>query len=1082
MSIASQNALKGYSYQKDVYLLFLKIMDSKREILVLDAEINNQKQGKTDHNFDDIKVKTKKNSYYIQTKNFKDSVSLKKDIKIEKDAILLKGNEIKFKEDAINILIISNVDIVSDDSVLGLPAKKFNDFYIISLNKEEISNISDKLYFNDTREIQIINFGNHRLSSANFQIKQEDLPYLTNFTTDLSENTIHLRDLPNEINEGILWYVGKPGVGKSHFVKELVDKFDDVLLYRFWIGPQDENIKSRRDFNEFINDIACSIFKSNRAYEIQELVNQINKEKPMIIIDGLDHVENYNDEELPQFIDFINKIAKARILVFSRELKHDISWKKKELDNWNESQTHKFLEKYFTINDENIEDKIYSISKGYPIITYFLAEQYLSEHKISFNGEISGLDEYYAKLIKKVDMYEHLSFFLLNESFFLNDEISLFCEDYQSRTIEKFISICPYLFKKDFNRISFIHDSLNTYLRRLLPDYLEINKEVLIKIRKSIENQEIRFLARIDSFNFDDEFLKKILLDYEDMKVFKELTDSNFDYESIQTFYIKLRLILKKFPKLFNITQYYATISILTIVNRLNKMLIYEEIYYHIINYLNENDIDENSIFSNGILWNFYKYNKNHDEKGIKEYLKELNYDVGSEFDLIKRNWKKEYILSLSDEKSLIETIKTPNNLFETEKYEFLINLILKTWIDKNKKSKLYKNFEEYLSEGYSPKVEKDFKDICSNLNIDYVYENELWKSKKIVQALKLENHELNDLNLKKLMQENNCEYSIEIYSFLLNYMRIYSFYDKLNYNIYDLNQFFKMYYFRKDYSVYTLNNALVAFEKQHLIDEFDSFDLINSVMDKSEKGIRDLLNDYLNQKDYTFIEKLNNNHKFDNILNYNLIELKHPRLNYISQNILMKIVVNRYLKGYNKNIDYEEIEELLKSCYVKKVSNFFKFGHISIINVPKKEIPKIEKFGFVCSEKKLEESEDFVRKPLDMGRISLDDLDYVIKQDLPCTEIAKYPSHFFFAFPYVELYEHYDKNDLKNNCMEIIYNSLFAKAFISGFQIYYAVTDLFLGNFPYFIDMIGYEGNWEELFKIFQEFINQSNISWKKN
>ena len=57
MSIASQNALKGYSYQKDVYLLFLKIMDSKREILVLDAEINNQKQGKTDHNFDDIKVK-----------------------------------------------------------------------------------------------------------------------------------------------------------------------------------------------------------------------------------------------------------------------------------------------------------------------------------------------------------------------------------------------------------------------------------------------------------------------------------------------------------------------------------------------------------------------------------------------------------------------------------------------------------------------------------------------------------------------------------------------------------------------------------------------------------------------------------------------------------------------------------------------------------------------------------------------------------------------------------------------------------------------------------------------------------------
>lgn len=48
----------------------------------------------------------------------------------------------------------------------------------------------------------------------------------------------------------------------------------------------------------------------------------------MIIIDGLDHVENYNPQQLQDFVEFINKLVDVRVVVLSRPLKCNIEWKK----------------------------------------------------------------------------------------------------------------------------------------------------------------------------------------------------------------------------------------------------------------------------------------------------------------------------------------------------------------------------------------------------------------------------------------------------------------------------------------------------------------------------------------------------------------------------------------------------------------------------------------------------------------------------------------------------------------------------------------------------------------------------------
>ncbi|MDR1630478.1 MAG: hypothetical protein LBS36_09760, partial [Oscillospiraceae bacterium] len=41
---------------------------------------------------------------------------------------------------------------------------------------------------------------------------------------------------------------GKPGVGKSHLVNEILEKYPDAIVYRFWTGSQYPNRNKIRGF------------------------------------------------------------------------------------------------------------------------------------------------------------------------------------------------------------------------------------------------------------------------------------------------------------------------------------------------------------------------------------------------------------------------------------------------------------------------------------------------------------------------------------------------------------------------------------------------------------------------------------------------------------------------------------------------------------------------------------------------------------------------------------------------------------------------------------------------------------------
>lgn len=249
-----------------VFALFSAIMDLKREILYVESE------SPTPGNFDDLKICAKTNKdgsedscvYRVQVKNY-DGITLKGiHVVVGTSAadsyVKARQTESYFDPDDNNVFIVNSDNIKADSQVLSLPAKKVNGIWIVPVTCERIADFLDESYCDNARELEILHLAGHATVGGKFSICQEELPKLVRFGFELEETTVPVHQLPDVIENGITWIVGKPGVGKSHFVSELEKKFTDAVYYRFWIGPQDPAIEKRLQYSAFLSDIAKELF------------------------------------------------------------------------------------------------------------------------------------------------------------------------------------------------------------------------------------------------------------------------------------------------------------------------------------------------------------------------------------------------------------------------------------------------------------------------------------------------------------------------------------------------------------------------------------------------------------------------------------------------------------------------------------------------------------------------------------------------------------------------------------------------------------------------------------------------------
>ncbi|MEM1485563.1 ATP-binding protein [Oscillospiraceae bacterium PP1C4] len=1080
MGIVARNSLKGYTYQQSVFILFLSIMDTERNISKIEVEALDTK------NFDDMYFECIANeehnglSYRVQAKNYPNTSI--KDIVISNNIVTIKGNNNEFVPTDNNILIVNTTRICTTDTFMGFHCMKLNNIIVIPLTPEQIAEKMDNMFNTEARELQIIHKADNITENSKFVININELPELIQISTDLENETILLRNVPDNFERTITFIEGKPGVGKSHFVNEICETNPDAIVYRFWTGSQDPYKNKRIRFETFISELGIKVYKSAKKVLIDELVDTIQKQDRVIVIDGLDHVENYNPQQLEQFISFIDKLTNVRTVVLSRPLQHGISWKKESLLDWTLDETRVYLEMAYGIPDYRTQRQIFHVSGGYPIITYFLAEDYKLNQQIDLTMPIAGINEYYDTLFVNNDRPSSaIGVFASGNCFFTWKELKgFFAEPEMYDVICEFIKGHPYLFKVIMNRVSLIHDSFNTYLRTKINSIAQRQEKTMSIIRVSLLSGSIEYMARMESFNFDEGFYSSMLKKYSNANSFTQLMLSTRDYNSINSLYVQLQRLLEDRNDVLDIYEYYSFALLFQVATR-NDLIGCDSLAYQILLYMRSHEGIEDNIFSSDYIWQVY-LTCNGLEKFTEQYLSNRHMSDSQFYDLIE-NVNEDYTFYEKKDKEIdfneLETQLKDAKLDSRDKKSALTDYLISIWIHGKTGDKFFDSFGRYVAGDKDSLI--DLQTEMSPYGLD-----ELWVNLSL-SAAEYQLHELGflgdsnkfrNISLYDLIASNAYNGSFEVVTLVTSYLKLAN-YEKREVDISNLAYSWSMYHNRKDYSVFTIDDALIAYETKGLIEWNQSFKIIAKLMKQSEKGISHLLTSYVNKKGPDFVSKINEAGYFkssDSQIRF--WELNPENYNCFNNSEVadqvMKLLNVHY---YSKTIEGRDILNIMASKHRDLVLYGIKHYDYSILSPDDDLIPIIEANNVkYVGINKVEET---AYVPLQHGSIHEKDLEYITEQKIGYLEIAQYADGWYSCLPFIDFFSIYPKEDIQRNYNAIIHKSMFARVSDND---YIGNWHLLIGNIPAFLLRYEIDVDWKELYAIFNAFLNLSLINQAGN
>ena len=1061
----SINGLKGYNFQGTIYCYLLCLMDLEREIIELDAEVS------IDNNFDDIFIKTQNDSFYLQVKNYKD-VSFDK-IKVNATKVSITGYtpiNIKSKEGYnSSILILRNLTIPKEkinSKIFGIDCVKINNCYIAGYFEDEYNNLIKNLYSNDSRYNDIMITADKKLNTGIYKFVIDDLPPLNIFEQKLQEETKVIRKFSIDNKNDVLFIIGKPGVGKSHLVTELEKQniISNIIVERLWISENDKDKSNRLKYSNFIRDISYNLFNKSLVENEETIIKTLKERNIILVVDGLDHVENYNIEELQLYFDFFKKFIDIKLIVLSRPLKHNIDYEILELNNWTEQENMSYLD-FLGVSDYNIQLQVYEISKGYPIITSFLGKHFLMNGNLPKIEEVKDIFDFYDKLIS--NGVSGLSLFLINNSYFKMKELEELLSKREYKILIEIIKHSGYLFSIHYDRVYLIHDSLNTYLRIKNPEYLEDNQDSIEKIKESINNGELKYLSRINRISLNKEDKVSIVKKYCNFNFIKESIDKTIDYEMVQDIICEFESIICDNGINFNLNEMYEFILIKECINRNHHDGFYQLIIERIKYYIRNDLISFENIYSTGLLYYAYScFKENKYDPLSTLYSTRLNdsdREITDFYDALEKSFK--FFDFLKEKINVEEYLNNNIRNIDISDKDVLIKVISYLYVNKLE----YNNYEKVaiaaIDEHDDEKAEKLFKEICSKYNIrSFMAKSEIYKLKDYLFSLGIDNGDnyYKNKSLKEIIRDKAISGSFYVNDYICNYIRLAISENRII-DIKSVGLYYFMYYNRKDYSLYKLPLALIIFYRKKYIDLEECIKILDNSMEMSEKGIRTIMTDFYNllsKEEFELAKKYWN----DKII---LTDLDVEKINLLSEEKVISYFM-KHVIGYHmsfRDVDYNDIDNLLKSKYSKRVIEllkiyYFKIDSIDVYDFNFKNYQKKDKY----TPKSFEER-DFVYE---------NDADKLKEHNIPCTELAKYVDGWHNTLPYVELFDIYSIEDIQDKVHEIIYNSCFS---YKVFNMYANRSEM-LGNYLMLLDRYSIlEVEWDKLYDCFLQFLNLSLI-----
>jgi hypothetical protein len=936
---------------------------------------------------------------------------------------------------AINILFFSRLELVPDCEILGLPALRFGNIYLMSQSGLEIDQRVEALYKTDhLRKYIIDQFFSECLDNRKLLIDFGDLPALNIFRTYLIEPTVNVARKVLDL-ENILLIEGKPGVGKSHLVVSLEKQYRNNIVYRFWVSNQDNDYNERLKYNNFIQDFSKKLFRNLKPYTETQIIDELAERKKTVIIDGLDHVENYNPSDLEAFVSFIDILKEqCKVIVLSRPLQRILPWKKQLLGNWNNGQTKQVLTELYYIQDYETVQKIFLITDGYPILVRYIAEQFRLEGSVPNFDTFDTIDKYYEQIVDGERGKEALALFLCVRSYLMQSEIDLFLDIYGSAFVKEFVRERPYLFELRLNRISMFHDSFITFLRKRNIDYKLLLDKVNAVVSASLIDGSKRFQSRFSYFDLSQPDKQAIIRKYASIEEFKNLMEDVIDFEAVRDFYFQIREILSvQSPEILEVKRYYDLSLIMNMVSR-DHIGSLNGFHYTYCKSLLFHGYTTEDVTSTRYLFGMFYYLETNDGSLLLNTTSNDNYDTSRFYSDLQNDAREEELFFEKHQKPLTAAkirslLKDSDNM----RYREIVAYILEDlflYPDNRKAFKVWYNGINEFVTGNEWKAISILEEVTYVLGIEqhsmsYILRNA--REYLLAFGASTAQNEFLNLSLKQYIENHSHDTSFTMWVDILGYIRLALHWER-KIDLGSISMFWTKYYARNDHSLYSLDTALPVFEKLGYIEMFESVSLINKVQFMSEKGYRGLLADYMMEHPPEFINSILEDFHIDN-LNISWFLLEPEYINVLPDRVYNIELRNqiRYHRTNNK-IPYNDVENLLGSNRLDKFREDLAFHRYSIsIKDKSPEIKKLKnlKIPYSTFEEKDYSSNSTPELHLEQGILDHSNKHLINKNKLNPAEVAAFGDGYYAALSDIEIFNSFSKEEIKAHIQGILFNAM---------------------------------------------------------
>lgn len=407
---------------------------------------------------------------------------------------------------------------------------------------------------------------------------------------------------------------------------------------------------------------------------------------------------------------------------------------------------------------------------------------------------------------------------------------------------------------------------------------------------------------------------------------------------------------------------------------------------------------------------------------------------------------------------------------------DYISDNLARGWIDKL--DPFYNIMSEYIS---TKNIDTSSEAIYSLFEDEIYDEREakriIWMANYRLKELGVlpESNEYRDYSLSDFIIRYSNETSFELSTYVLSYIRLAN-HEGREIDITSINMYFNMHYAHKDYSIFNIDKALLVFEEKGCIDEDDSVDVLAKTLNQMERGVRELYTNYLNEKADSIINKVFSNRKRYHVNHILLNQLYPHKIELLPKDYVDNYIYRTLYRSLKtKTISYSSISNLLKTRYKDSILEMVQHYVLTIYDIyPKDPIVKhLDELGITYSFGNYADTDEKY-EPLRYGAIHESDFNYIKEKEIGYLETSLLTGVQYDCFPYVELFDLYDKEKIKKDYLTIIHNLLFSKIKSLGSIGYWY---LIVGNIPVFLNRYEIDVNWEKLYDIFEFYLRISLI-----